>query len=181
MEDVTTQNIEKHTGISVTKWIDIALKSGKDKHGELVNYLKTEHALTHGYANYIALKTFKTDAGSIAETEDLVELMLQGKDTLRPIYDMLTEAIASFGEDVEFAHKKGYTSVRRKKQFALLQPSTKDRFDVGINLKGTEPNGRLEKSGSWSAMVSHRVRITTTEQADDELLEWLREAYHQAG
>ena len=64
-----------------------------------------------------------------------------------------------FGGDVELAPKKGYVSLRRKKQFALLMPSTKDRFDIGLALKGEEPAGMLELAGSWNAMVSHRVRI----------------------
>ena len=35
-----------------------------------------------------------------------------------------------------------------------------DRIDVGLNLKGTAPSDRLEASGSFSSMVSHRVRVT---------------------
>jgi hypothetical protein len=52
--------------------------------------------------------------------------------------------------------------------------------DIGINLKGTEPAGRLEASGSFSAMVSHPVRLTEIGEVDDELLGWLRLAYQAA-
>ena len=82
---------------------------------------------------------------------------------------------------VELAPKKGYVSLRRKKQFALLQPSTKDRFDVGLALKGEEPAGALELAGSWNAMVSHRVRIVAGEAPDPGLAGWLRAAYDRAG
>ncbi|MES0361766.1 MAG: DUF5655 domain-containing protein [Anaerolineales bacterium] len=62
----------------------------------------------------------------------------------------------------------------------MIQPSTKSRVDVGNNLKGTEPEGRLEASGSFNAMVSHRVRITDSKDVDDELIQWLKEAYDLA-
>jgi hypothetical protein len=31
--------------------------------------------------------------------------------------------------------------------------------DVGLNLKGVRPKGRLEASGSFNAMVTHQVRL----------------------
>ncbi len=40
--------------------------------------------------------------------------------------------------------------------------------------KGVKPEGRLE---SWGAMCSHRVRVTSVEQVDAELLGWLKQAY----
>lgn len=82
--------------------------------------------------------------------------------------------------DVEVAPKKANVSLRRNKQFALVQPSTATRFDVGLNLKGVSPSGRLEASGSFSAMVSHRVRVESVKCVDKELIGWLKQAYDQA-
>ena len=105
----------------------------------------------------------------------------QGKEELRPIYDKLIAELKSFGSDVELAPKKAYVSIRRKKQFAIFQPSTKSRFDVGINMKGEPVTDRLEASGSFNAMVSHRVRIATVEEVDTQVISWLKQAYDQAG
>ena len=99
----------------------------------------------------------------------------------RPIYDRLVAELQRFGGDVELAPKKAYVSVRRAKQFAILQPSTKSRFDVGINLKGVAPKGRLEASGSFNSMCTHRVRVEQLAQVDKELVGWLRQAYDAAG
>ena len=88
--------------------------------------------------------------------------------------------MSSFGSDVDLAPKKGYVSVRRKKQFAILQPASA-RLDVGIQLKGVVPNDRLEASGSFNAMLSHRVRVTTLNQVDEQLIGWLKQAYEAAG
>ncbi len=78
---------------------------------------------------------------------------------------------------MELAPKKAYVSLRRAKQFAIIQPSTKTRVDVGINLMEAAPAGRLEASGSFNSMVSHRVRLAAVQDVDDELLGWLRAAY----
>ena len=94
------------------------------------------------------------------------------------------EVIGSFGGDIEFSPKKAYVSVRRKKQFAILQPSTKTRFDIGLNLKGIEPAGKLEKAGSWNAMCTHRVKLESeadlTAEMVADLRGWLKQAYDQA-
>ncbi|MCW8846296.1 MAG: DUF5655 domain-containing protein, partial [Gammaproteobacteria bacterium] len=99
------------------------------------------------------------------------------KAELRPIYDAIIKAVNAFGKDVDIAPKKTYVSLRRNKQFALVQPSTRDRIDVGINLKGETPTARLEASGSFNAMVSHRVRVQSKKDVDSELKAWLKKAY----
>ena len=67
--------------------------------------------------------------------------------------------------------------MRRSKQFGLIQPSTKTRVDLGLNLKDIPPQGRLEASGSFNAMVSHRVRLNEPGDVDDEVKGWLKAAY----
>ena len=96
------------------------------------------------------------------------------------IYDKLVKEIAKFGKDVEISPKKTYVSLRRSKQFALIQPTMKTRIDIGINLKGIAAKGRLEASGSFNAMVSHRVRVESAADVDKELVGWLKQAYEAA-
>jgi predicted transport protein len=174
--------LEKKTGRSLDAWLTLAAASGKAKHGELVAWLKEKHGVTHGYANLIAHRTFKSDAGSVAAAgEDLVASQYAGaKAGLRPLYDRLAKEILRFGSDVELAPKKAYVSVRRSKQFAILQPSTATRLDVGLNLKGTAAKGRLEAAGSFNSMCTHRVRVEDAAGVDAELLGWLRKAYDGA-
>ena len=111
---------------------------------------------------------------------DLIEAQYSNKEDLLPIYDAIIEGISGFGDDIEISPKKSYVSLRRSKQFALVQPSTKTRVDIGIKIKDCEPAGRLEAAGSWNSMVSHRVRLTDVNQVDEELLSWLRMGYEQA-
>lgn len=181
MEASMIQNLKDQTGKSLEQWIKIAEQSKLAKHGELVKFLKDDHGMTHGYANLVAHKALASDAGSAEDPAALIDAQYAGgKAALRPIYDALIAAIGKFGADVEIAPKKAYVSLRRSKQFAILQPSTATRLDVGINLKGAAPTGRLEASGSFNAMVSHRVRVSAPADVNKELLGWLKQAYESA-
>ena len=173
-------NLEAKTGKGLAEWIAIVQKSPHEKHGQVVKFLKSEHGITHGFANMIAHQAKAQGQPAPAET-DLVDAQYAGaKSDLRPIYDRLVEIITAFGDDVNLAPKKSYVSLRRSKQFGLIQPSTKTRVDIGINLKGVEPEDRLEASGSFNSMVSHRVRISSVDEVDDAVTSWLRAAYDAA-
>lgn len=176
------KNLKEKTGKSMDEWVVLAKSTGATAHGKIVAALKLEHGLTHGYANLIAHTALQSAATHLADQgTDLVADQYKGpKAALRPIYDELAAAIGKFGADVEFSPKKGYVSLRRSKQFAILQPSTATRLDVGINLKDTPPTPRLEPSGSFNAMVSHRVRVEKLEEVDAELIAWLQAAYSQS-
>jgi hypothetical protein len=170
-------NMKEKTGKTIAQWISIAKKSKLARHGQIVKHLKTEHGMTHGFANLVAHRTLQADAGPADDTKLLCSQYAGAREHLRPIYDALVAAVSEFGPDVEIAPKKSYVSLRRSKQFGLVQPSTKTRVDVGINLKGVPPDGRLEASGSFNSMVSHRVRLTAEDEVDRQLLGWLRQAY----
>ena len=175
-------NMKAKTGRTLEQWLVLAKKTGAAKHGEIVKALKTEHGLTHGYANLVAHKMLKSDAGSKAAAgTDLVATQYGGaKADLRPIYDAVIKAARSLGKDVEIAPKKSYVSLRRNKQFAIVQPSTRTRVDLGLSLKDEPAAGRLEKSGSFNAMVSHRVRLEKPADVDKEVKGWLRKAWTDA-
>src|SRR5579859_464177 len=174
------RNIEATYGRPMSAWIELIRESGKTKHAEIVALLKTEHGLTHGSANRVALiaRDVLTAGGSSADPVD--ELYAGKKAPLRPVHDALMAAISAFGDDVEVAPKKGYLSVRRKKQFAMIQPAAA-HVDVGLILKAVPSSDRLEEAGSFNAMFTHRVRIGGISEVDSELTAWLREAYDRAG
>lgn len=175
------RNLEEKSGKTIAEWAAIVRKMGAAKHGEIVKALKADHGLGHGYANLVAHHAKGNVKPAGDDGADLVDAMFAGpKADLRPIYDALVAEVKKLGPDVEIAPKKTYVSLRRSKQFGLIQPTTKTRLDVGINLKGTTPSGRLEASGSFNAMVSHRVRVESAKDVDKALVGWLREAYEKA-
>jgi len=172
-------NLAEKTGKDLDAWLKITRASGLAKHGQILNLLKKEHGVSHGFANLIAHYTLAGDQ-PVAKDDLLANQYAGAKADLKPIYDRLAKGVAAFGAEVEFSPKKTYVSLRRSKQFGLIQASTRSRVDVGIQLKGKPAGQRLEASGSFNAMVSHRVRLSAVDQVDDELLGWLREAYEAA-
>ena len=174
------RNIEAQTGQSLDELIQSGLATGMTKHKELQTFFSDTYGLTYGNANVLAIFARDRLKGAAGEEENFIDAQYEGKKAaLRPLYDELIAGVEAFGDDVEIAPKRTYVSLRRKKQFALVQPGA-GRVDVGINLKGVEPAGRLEKSGSFNAMCTHRVRVAGSDDIDAELLGWLRRAYDQA-
>jgi Domain of unknown function (DUF5655)/Domain of unknown function (DUF4287) len=181
MKAAMIAGLPEKTGKSLEDWLGILRASKLSKHKEFVTLLKTEYGITHGFANMIALQALQSDSQTATDTDALVDDQYTGaKAGLRPIYEAVLAAVKKFGTDVEVSPKKAYVSLRRNKQFAIVQPSTATRVDVGINLKGVEPAGRLEASGSFNAMVSHRVRVSKPGEVDKELLGWLKKAYEES-
>lgn len=173
-------NMPEKTGKPLETWLKIVARSKLGKHGDIVKMLKADHGMGHGFANLVAHKALASDAGS-ADAGDLLAAQYAGpKAALKPIYDKLVGLIEGFGRDVEFSPKKAYVSVRRSKQFALIQPSTATRLDLGVNLRGVTPTQRLEASGSFNAMVSHRIRLSSAADVDAAVKAWLKQAYDMA-
>lgn len=180
------RNIEAKHGRSMAEWTELIRAKGLTKHAEILAWLKTDHGMSHGNANRVALVARAaleggTAAGADAGTDDPVAALYDGrKAALRPIHDRVMTFIGGLGDDVEVAPKKGYLSIRRRKQFAMLQPATA-HVDLGLILPGVAPEGRLERGGSFNAMFSHRVRLASTEAVDAEVEGWIRAAYEAAG
>ncbi|GMQ28335.1 DUF4287 domain-containing protein [Algoriphagus confluentis] len=183
--DAATQtmidNLQKNTGKSLEEWIVLVQKQNLQKHGEILKFLKTEHGFTHGFANLVAHKALKSDAGSAEDSDDLVKKQYTGKEHFWPIFEKLKAEIETFGKDVELAPKNAYVSVKRKKQFAMLIPASKTRFEIGINLKGQAAQGILEAETKSNAMCSHKIILNHEEQFTQEVVDWLKKAYTAAG
>ncbi|MEN1728595.1 MAG: DUF5655 domain-containing protein [Pseudomonadota bacterium] len=174
------QNLREKTGKDLVEWKAVLAPKGFKKHGEFMAFLKGECGVTHGFANFIAHKVRESDAAS-QDPSDLIEAQYQGKEALRPIFERLRDAILSTADDIEVAPKKASVSFRRKRQFALVKPSTKTRIDLGLKFDDRPTGGRLEASGPFGTMCSHRVQLTDETQIDGELLEWLQAACREAG
>ena len=168
-------NIPEKTGKSLDSWKKLISKSGHEKHGAIVKWLKSEHGVTHGFANLISAKFRESGEGDV----DLIAAQYSGaKAELKPIHDAIVKFAQSLGKDVELAPKKTSHSLRRKKQFALVTPASKTRIDLGLALKGDPEDGRLE---AYNAMCSHRVRLESVKDFDKQVKAWMKEAYARSG
>ena len=179
-EKTMMENLHKITGKPLEEWVKIVKQKQFAKHSEIQYFLKEEYGFTYGYANLVAHKTLGTDAGSAENPDLLIDNQYKGKEHLRPIYDRLMSKTSQFGSDFEIAPKNAYVSLRRKRQFAILQPATKTRFEIGLNLKGQEPDGILELVPGANAMCSHKIKIESENGITPEVIDWIRLAYNKS-
>jgi len=144
---------------------------------------KEKLGLGHGDANSLVHAILQSDGTRAAEgkNEDAVldEIYSGAKAGFRPIHEKLMKEIQKFGE-FEIVPKKGYVSLRRKKQFAMIGPKTNTRFEVGINAKDFKKNARLLEQPKGS-MCNYIVNVSDPREVDVELVAWLRSAFEGAG
>jgi hypothetical protein len=175
------KNIQAKTGNSIAELEKFVANSGLNKHGELREMLMRELGLGHGDANALVHYILKSDGERAAQTsgasqEDvLAEIYSGSKAGLRPIHERLMAEILPFGE-FEIAPKKGYVSLRRKKQFAMLGPATSTRVELGLNMKGVEPTARLLAQPA-GGMCNYKVKLSSPEEVDAEVIAWIRQAF----
>jgi predicted transport protein len=174
-------NMPEKTGDSLEGWFSKLKVNKLSSHKAIMSFLKDEHGMTHGYANTISLLFRQKAEGGPPTHEELVEAQYEKKQDLRPIYEHLLKEVKAFGDDVEVAPKKSYVSMRRGKQFAIIQPSTKTRMDLGLNLDSEQPStGCLNKGDKWSGMCTHTIEISSVDEVTPEVIDWMRKAYQGA-
>ncbi len=184
---VATQlaNIEKRTGKSLDELTKIVRTCGLQKHGEIRDYLKRKLDMGHGDANTLVHVVLQSDGTRAAEaaglgTEDVLSQIYAGsKAALRPIHDRVMDQVQKFGA-FEIQPKKGYVSLRRAKQFAMIGPATNTKVEIGINVKDAKLPARFTVVPP-GGMCQVKVRLEDPTEVDRELIDCLRKAYEAAG
>ena len=183
------RNIQARTGKTIAELLAPLAASGLARHGERRAWLMEQFELGYGDANTVAhfvdkplpdLSGATPAAPQAAQGADPLDALYTGaKAHLRPLHETLMQAVAALGP-CEQAPKTTYISLRRKKQFAMLGPATKDRVELGLNAKGLPPHPRL-KAMPPGGMCQYTVRLGAADEVDEALAGWLRAAYEAAG
>ena len=171
------RNIETQTGKSFVQLCRLITDSGLVKVGEQRTLLMNQLGLGYGDANALALLAKKA-ATEPAQADPLDAIYAGPKAPLRALHERLSAEIDKLGAH-EKAPKKNYISLRRKKQFAMLGPATKDQIELGLNAKGLPPAARL-KALPPGGMCQYSVRLSSTGEIDTELMAWVRTAFDAA-
>jgi Domain of unknown function (DUF5655)/Domain of unknown function (DUF4287) len=173
------RNIESKTGNTLAQLRELVASSGLAKHAEVRTMLIERLGLGYGDANTLAHVAKAEPAAPSAAAADPLDTIYAGnKAALRPLHEKLMAKITAFGE-FEVAPKKGYVSLRRKKQFAMLGPATQTQIEVGLNAKGLPADARL-KAMPAGGMCQYTVRLATVAEIDAKLITWLRAAFDVA-
>jgi Domain of unknown function (DUF4287)/Domain of unknown function (DUF5655) len=173
--------IKAKTGKTPDDFRKLAGEKGLTKAKEVTDWLKEEYGLGYGHAGAIWAVIGHADHFKASSADKLAKHFAGKKETWRKPYDALAANVSKFGNDVEISPTMSYINiVRGTKKFAIVQVSSAERLDIGIKLKGVNAKGRLGPSGSWNAMVTHRVQISDAKEIDKEVLGYLKAAYDQA-
>lgn len=175
------RNIETRTGKNLDQLRRLIADSGLVKHGEIRSMLMATLELGYGDANTVAhlAREAPAPATTTIDADPLDAIYSGAKAHLRPLHEQLMAALAAFGP-FEIAPKKSYLSLRRKKQFAMLGPATKDLVELGLNARELPPHARL-KAMPAGGMCQYTVRLGSASEIDGQLLGWARAAYDAAG
>jgi hypothetical protein len=188
MEDAAaTQlaNIQTKTGKTLQELAELVNERGDAKHGAVVAFLKAELGLGHGDANTLVhvVRRAPSASTSPAVAENPADAWYAGpKAPLRALHESLLASVAAFATDMEASPKKTYVSLRRAKQFATIGPGPRGQIEIGLNLRAGAPaSGERLVTLPAGGMCTHRIRIATEADVDEELLLLLRAAYDSSG
>ncbi|MBP6776187.1 MAG: DUF4287 domain-containing protein [Piscinibacter sp.] len=173
------RNIESRTGKGFAELCRLIADSGHAKVSDQRRFLMDTLGLGYGDANTLALLAKAAAAPAAPGADPLDAIYAGAKAPLRGLHEQLMAEIGKLG-DFEIAPKKSYVSLRRKKQFAMLGPATKDALELGLNAKDLAPAARL-KTMPPGGMCPYAVRLGTPAEIDAELLGWVRAAFAAAG
>lgn len=174
------RNMADRTGRTVEEWAELVRKDGPSGTKPRVAWLRARHRLGGPTATVVVAEAEGTDL--LAEYEEgdaLVEAMFRGpKAALRPAFEAALRAAKALGRDVRPSARKTYLTLARKRQFAVLQPSTGTRLDVGLVLRGVKPQGRLRAAGNvGGGRVTHAIACARARDVDAFVRRWLKAAY----
>lgn len=183
------KNIQARTGKTIAELHAAVAASGATRHGEKRSWLMEQFKLGHGDANTVVHFIDKPmpdlgggappAAAPAAGGDPLAAIYTGAKAGLRPLHEAVTSQVEAFGA-FEEAPKKTYISLRRRKQFAMVGPATKDSVEIGLNAKDLPAHPRLKLQPPGS-MCNATTRIMSAAEVDALLTAWLRQAYDAAG
>jgi len=182
------RNIQTKTGLTLSELHAVLAESGLQKTGERRSLLMERFKLGYGDANAVALfygkplPSLAVPAEPVTLTDvsaDPLDSIYTGtKAHLRPLHEAVVAMLKGWGNFDQSA-KKNYISLRRKKQFAMVGPATKDLIEIGINAKDLPPHERLKVQPPGS-MCQATTRIASNSELDAHLQTWLKQAFDAA-
>jgi hypothetical protein len=177
MKAMSARLLEERTGEGLDAWNQRIKMEGFVDEQSLRAWL-TGQGVT-GYARSLLLmERFGYPDFLVASADDLIEGQYADRPELRPIFDAIIAAATGLGEVIIQTRKTYISLVTPRRTFARVQPTTKNRVDLGLRLEGIQPGGRLRASKIHESMRL-QISLTAPEEVDDEVMRWLLRAYDQ--
>lgn len=177
MRELSARLLRERTGEDVEAWNQRIRREGLADEAALRAWL-AEQGVT-GYAqSLLVMERFGYPDFLLASADELVGGQYADRPQLRPICDAIIAAAAGLGEVVVQARKTYVSLLTPRRTFARIQPTTKQRVDLGLRLEGLQPGGRLQ-AGRIHETMPLQIGLTRPDEVDAEVLVWLQQAYAQ--
>jgi hypothetical protein len=177
MRDMSARLLQERTGEDVIAWNRRISEEAFANEQELRAWLAAQGVT--GYAqSLLVMERFGYPDFLLASADELVQGQYADRPHLRPIFDAIISAAAGLGEVVVQTRKTYVSLVSPRRTFARVQPSTRQRVDLGLRLEGQQPGGRLRPSKIHESMPL-QISLSAPEEVDVEVLAWLQQAYEQ--
>ncbi|HET7783648.1 MULTISPECIES: DUF5655 domain-containing protein [unclassified Pseudarthrobacter] len=169
----------RKTGKDTAHWAGQARAAGiKDDDG-LRTWMRDGFGVT-GYARYaVSWEMFGYPEFMLRDADELLDDQYAGHPRLRPIADAIL-GWASATEGVQIQMRKGYVSLHSpRRKFAQVTRTTNTAVDVTLRLDGPA-EGRIEAARTRADdPFTRKVRLTSVDQVDEDLLDILVTALQQ--
>jgi hypothetical protein len=177
MQAMSARLLKERTGADVETWNQRVKAEHFADEQSLRAWLAAQGVT--GYAqSLLVMERFGYPDFLIASADQLIDGQYADRPQLRPIFDAIIDAAAALGEVIVQTRKTYVSLVSPRRTFARIQPTTKQRVDLGLRLAGQPPGGRLQPSKIHETMPL-QISLTSPGDIDSEVLSWLQHAYEQ--
>jgi hypothetical protein len=183
MMSAVTDSMAVRTGRTLEEWVALVQSSGVDPldQNAVRRWLREVHGVKQNSQWAIADAAARAAGWERPTVEQYVDGQYTGaKAALRPVFDALREAAVSCGDDVVLEGRGTYVPFVRRRQFMAVAAATAGRVDLGLRLPDPPPSPRLEPANAPGS-ATHRVRLASADDVDDEVRALIRAAYEQNG
>ncbi len=169
--------LENRTGQGVAHWLQRIEHAGIPDESGLRAWL-AKRGVT-GYAqSLLVMERFGYPDFIVSSAGELIDGQYRDRPELRPIYERVVSAALKLGEVAIQARKTYVSLVSPRRTFARVQPTTRQRVDLGLRLDRQRPIGRLQPSKIHETMQL-QIGLTSPADVDDEVVRWLKRAYQE--
>jgi hypothetical protein len=177
MKEMSARLLEERTGEGLETWNQRIQHEQFTDEQQLRSWLAQQGV--SGYAqSLLVMEQFGYPDFFLASADELIDGQYSDRPQLRPILEAIIEAALGLGEVIIQARKTYVSLVTPRRTFARVQPTTKSRVDLGLRLEDQKPGGRLQPS-KLNETMRIQIGLTSADEVDAEVLEWLRRAYNQ--
>ena len=184
MMAAVTESMLERTGRSLESWAELVERDGGvdplDQKAVRA-WLKNAHGVRQNSQWAIAFEVARRAGWVEPDVEGYVNRQYDGpKQTLRPVFDVLRQALTGFGDDVHLEGRSGYTPFVRRRQFAAVAAATRSRVDLGLRFVEA-PSSSLLVASNGPGQSTHKIGLVSPDDVTDEVVALARAAYEQNG